>query len=105
MHCVGIRARLNGPRHAYRAVERSRGQLPITPEDIARLPEILNDPDKVAFAKRVSDGSIIVLEETRNGRRRLALKSMRKVPAAANIESGLSTLQPDVRNVGGLRMK
>ncbi len=105
-------------RHADPTVEMSRGQLPIAPEDMMRLPEILADPDKVAFglrsvdglsmiafARRMSDGSTIVLQEVRTGRRRLALKSVRKVPAAANIESAPSTLQPDVRSVGGLRIK
>lgn len=41
--------------HGDTATEQSRGQIAITPDDIARIPEILSSPDLI-YASEVSDG-------------------------------------------------
>ncbi|PZQ57975.1 MAG: hypothetical protein DI570_18915 [Phenylobacterium zucineum] len=73
--------------------EAKRGQIAVTEEDFRALPDILAEPDAVMFgakgkrgeaqifyAKAQPDGSTLVVEEVRNGRRELALQSMRRVP-------------------------
>ena len=76
--------------HGDPATEASRGNLPVTREDIARLPEIVSAPDTVRMGdtsaqelqtvvseKRVN-GHVVVVEEVRHGKDRLALKTMYK---------------------------
>lgn len=72
--------------------ERARGQLPITEDDIARLPEIVLNPDfvesggltnrgrdAIVYAKRLEDGRILIVEEARTRKGQLAVASMWKV--------------------------
>lgn len=67
------------------------GQIPITLEDFAKIPEIVSTPDSVRLDNETTgtgspviiyekrfNGTTIVVEEVRTGKRQLALKSMRK---------------------------
>lgn len=97
--------------HADAKAERSRGQLEITDDDFRTVPEILSNPDTLAFGtkskigreqivylKRLDDGSMLVIEEVRTGRHQLAINSLRKYPPATNADSILSTLHPNARS-------
>jgi hypothetical protein len=76
-------------RHGDAAIERSRGQRAITPEDLGRLGALLNAPDSVTvgdqrpgqppiirYEKRFGAETLIALFEVRTGRRRLNLVTM-----------------------------
>lgn len=89
----------SGVRHALRAhgdptAEQSRGQEPITDDDLAWIPEVVTKPDRiqagpntrgglksVVYEKRVN-GQILYVEELREGKRRAVLKTMWKRPGA-----------------------
>ncbi len=75
--------------HTNEAIERSRGQRVLHPDDFGRLGALINAPDKVEtadtvsgrgprlrFEKRFDDGTLIALFELRRGRRRLSLVTM-----------------------------
>ncbi|HXC39275.1 MAG TPA: hypothetical protein VN667_10040, partial [Burkholderiales bacterium] len=98
VHSVGeaaIRHALK--QHGDAAAERARGQEAITAEDLKRLPVALDDPSSYALApqrgvgmprvirteKAFADGTTVVLEEVRTGRKKLAFSSMwiRRTPA------------------------
>ena len=94
--------------------EQSRGQGSITESDIAEMPEVIYSPDVTAyrektrrgqdvilFAKRMRDGTVLVVQEERVGRRRLALLNMRKLPAAKDALSVLRTSPLYARDDGG----
>ncbi len=80
--------------HGVPASEESRGQLAITRDDIAKIPEIVANPDKVTalktrqnrdgvgYTKRF-DGDIFYVEEIRTGKKLLSAVSMRKLKAGA----------------------
>ena len=98
--------------HGDPKVEEKRGQIALTDDDFARIPEILAAPDRIVFGaktkpgrdiigyvKRLDDGTTLYLEEARTGRKRLAAVSMRKVPATMNVDTVASTLDPN----GGLK--
>lgn len=104
--------------HGDVARERRRGQIAITDDDFARIPDVLASPDRIAFGiktrlgrdavayvKRMPDGSILYLEEARTGRKRMAAVSMRKHPATMNVDVVASTLDPNGRADGGGAIK
>lgn len=78
--------------HGVGSKEELRGQVPLTEEDFARVPEVLAAYDRVDFrgradrpknivigyAKEYPDGSILYVEEVRSRRKHLAFKSMWK---------------------------
>lgn len=81
--------------HGDVAGEAARGQIAVTAADLHAIPDIVAHPDFVAFgdkgkrgldqvwfAKQLGDGSMLLVEEARTGRKNLALVSMRKYPAA-----------------------
>ena len=86
MQASDVRHALN--RHGGNAQLR-RGELPVTAEDLARVPEIIATADRLArsetdqhlpaliFTKREGDTTVVV-EEVRAGRHHLAFKAMRK---------------------------
>jgi uncharacterized membrane protein YbhN (UPF0104 family) len=101
-------------RHWNETIERSGGQIAMTDADIAQIPKIIEAPDKVIFGarnprrqpiigyvKRLSDGTILLLEEARTGRAELAVISMRKYPATALSGDIAASLEPDGRTDGG----
>lgn len=76
-------------RHADPAIERTRGQRAVVPEDFGRLGQLLNAPDAVSMAdhrpgrqailryeKTFGGERMIALFEMRTGRRRLSLVTM-----------------------------
>jgi len=85
--------------HGNASTEIPRGQLPVTSEDIEKIPEILILPDKIEllsgfsktglnlirYEKRIDD-ILIVVEEVRTGSKELAVKTMykRRVGGRAN---------------------
>ena len=85
--------------HGNPETEAARGQIAITEEDFARLPQIVSAPDDVyagetladgtptvIFKKRMEDGTVCYVQEVRTGRKKLAAKNLwktRSVPLAA----------------------
>ncbi len=75
--------------------ERLRGQIPITKDDIARIPEIVAEPDLIEHGGKTKDGlpsiryrkrfngTTYYVEEVRMGKKRLAPKTMWKVATGA----------------------
>ena len=57
--------------------------------------------DLVASLKRLGDGTVLVVEEVRVGRKALALASVRKVPAAKDFDSIARTLLSNAQSDGG----
>ncbi|MBU6402814.1 MAG: class I tRNA ligase family protein, partial [Verrucomicrobia bacterium] len=93
-------------RHSDPYLEQQRGQLPVTPEDYFRLPEVVSRPDRIellgktrqgldvlGFAKRI-DGVLLVVEEVRAGRNLLAVATLYKriTPAASDVAIGTCSL-------------
>ncbi|MDR0578750.1 MAG: hypothetical protein LBI87_14765, partial [Candidatus Accumulibacter sp.] len=107
-----VRHALN--RHGDANREKSRGQIAIGETDIAFVPEAVTRPDAVVYGaknerkqdlvasiKRMPDGSLLVAEEVRTGRKTLALASLRKYPAARDFSSIARTLLSNARSDGG----
>ncbi|HEY6981218.1 LPD1 domain-containing protein [Reyranella sp.] len=105
-------------RHADQAIEKSRGQVPVTPDDLRRIPEILAGPDYLVFGgrsgrgldaigylKRLDDGSMFYLEERRSRRQELAALSFRRYPAGTRAEDILTSLGLYARSDGGDDLK
>jgi uncharacterized membrane protein YbhN (UPF0104 family) len=101
-------------RHSNDKIERSRGQIAISDADIARIPRILEAPDQVIFGaqnprrqpiigyvKRLLDGTILLQEEARTGRKELAVISIRKYPATALSDDIAASPEPNGRTDGG----
>ena len=101
-------------RHTNAAVEKSRGQLPLTEADIEAIPLVIASADRVVFGtktrlkrdqigyiKKMADGSLLYLEEVRAGRQELATVSMRKYPAARDFSAIAGTLPSNARSDGG----
>jgi hypothetical protein len=107
-----VRHALN--RHGDEATEKARGQLPISADDIARVPEVVGEPDAyavgpktkrgddlVGYIKRMPDGAILYIEELRTGKNRLAMLSMRKYPGAKDFASIAQSLLSNARSDTG----
>lgn len=79
--------------HGRDATEAPRGQIPVTREDIALIPEIVARPDLIESAETSSYGAPLIryvkrfngttyfVEEVRRGREELAAKTMWKTPS------------------------
>ncbi|WP_332772931.1 PBECR3 domain-containing polyvalent protein [Phenylobacterium sp.] len=104
--------------HGDPAKEAARGQVAVTDEDLQALPEILSAPDAVAFGakgkrgqdqifylKEQPDGSTLVAEEVRTGRKDLALLSVRRYPAAIDDARLAKLVDPNALNDGGDGLK
>jgi phage-Barnase-EndoU-ColicinE5/D-RelE like nuclease3 len=94
-------------RHGDPQIERTRGQVAITPGDFLLLPEIFSQPDEifvgdetnvVQLCKRLGN-DLLVLQEIRTGRRKLALLSMWKRPLSAPVAPhlGASTAEASAK--------
>jgi hypothetical protein len=101
-------------RHSDVAIEKSRGQLPISKADFDRIPEVIDSPDRVVlgtktkgnkdqvgYIKRMDDGTTLHLEEVRSGKKELAMVSMRKYPATKDFDAIADTLPSNARGDGG----
>lgn len=89
--------------HGDNLVEESRGQIAVTPQDISRINEIVQNPDSIekgyplpngnetVIYKKTIEGTSIYVQEMRDGRRKLTAKTMWKVRAVppATVETGL----------------
>jgi len=93
--------------------EANRGLLPITETDFEKIPQIVAEPDRVVlgvkthdgkdtvgYVKKLDDGTIAYVEEVRTGRNRLAAKTMRKHPAAHDVDRVAANVTLNVRNDG-----
>ena len=100
--------------HGNAKSEAARGQIGIKDSDFAAIVNALENPDKViygpqnnakkeqiAYISKLDDGSLLVLQEQRVGKRKLALMSMRKYPATVDDGSIIRTLLPNARSDGG----
>ena len=88
--------------HGDESIETARGQVAITEDDIARIPEIISSPDEVLpggkladrnesiiFKKKIGD-SYVYVQEVRDGRKKLSAKTLWKTRIAppATAEAG-----------------
>lgn len=100
--------------HGKAPVEAKRGQLAITEDDIAAIPDVILQPDSIILGvqnarkqelvfsvKNMPDGTLLITEEVRIGRKTLALVSVRKVPGAKNAKALLPSVLPNVRSDTG----
>jgi hypothetical protein len=73
--------------HGNKAIEQARGQLPVTLADIARIPDIVKNPDYaligikrhgetiIAYSKKLEEGTAFFYEEVLRSKRNKALRS------------------------------
>ena len=100
--------------HGDESTELNRGNLPITDEDISKIPDIIKDYDGVrfdllssygkpviAYVKKVSDGVLLYMEEVHNKRHDLSALSMRKYPTTTDAQNILKNASQNVRNGDG----
>lgn len=100
--------------HGDASRELARGQLPVTADDLAKLPEIIRNPDSVDYAGKTDqgrhaviyrkqvNGHVLTVEEARTGRKQLAFVSMRKVARHEQMpDLAAEAPAPNVRNDGG----
>lgn len=99
--------------HGNAATELARGQVPVTPEDFAKLPTVMASPDSVepsgltgsgqpaVLIKKQIGNDVYVVQEARTGRKQLAITSMWKVGRRGQMPD-LGAPAPDlnVRDVG-----
>ena len=103
--------------HGNAKSEAARGQIGVKDSDFTAIINALENPDKViygsqnnagreqiAYISRLDDGSLLVLQEQRVGKRKLALMSMRKYPATVDDSSVIRTLLPNARSDGGNKL-
>lgn len=109
-----IRHTLN--QHGDEKKEAKRNQIPITDGDFSTLPDVVMNPDSVILGLKNSrgqdqvfsvrampDGTLLVAEEVRAGRKTLAFVSMRKVPGAKNAKELLPSVLLNARNDAGVK--
>ncbi|MDR1367242.1 MAG: hypothetical protein LBJ76_00800 [Candidatus Accumulibacter sp.] len=107
-----VRHALN--QHGDAKKEARRGQIAIGREDVAAVPDTLAAPDAVVYGaknnrgqdliasiKRMPDGTLLMVEEVRTGKKTLALTSLRKYPAAKDFSSIARTLLSNAQSDGG----
>ena len=76
--------------HGYTKQEENRGQIAITESDFSKIPEVLNNPDKIEYSgkndkgletikyTKAFNGETIIVEEVRTGKKELAFNTMYK---------------------------
>ena len=87
-------------RHGIPQREERRGQLAVTDDDFKNIPQIIYNPDFVAFGaknnkgldliiygKNMPDGSSVYVEEVRTGKKTLTTNSLRKYKTGVNPSS------------------
>lgn len=103
--------------HGNAKSELARGQLAITNDDFNIIADVINNPDYVIYGaknqrkqdvigkiKRLDDGSLLLIQEVRLGRKMLAMASMRKYPTAKNVESIAASVLPTGKADGGVSL-
>lgn len=101
--------------HGNAAMEATRGQLAITPQDIQRIPEIITSSapeyvgknaigrDVLRYEQRLDSEQVIVVEEVRTKRNQLAFQTMYKIkatklePASVHTSETLRDMLPSSR--------
>ncbi|MDO4775819.1 MAG: hypothetical protein Q4A06_00035 [Cardiobacteriaceae bacterium] len=103
--------------HGNHETEAARGQIAVTAEDLARIPEIVTSPDdivtgfqseqgaeRVAYLKRFDDALVVYVAEASRKKKDFRAISMRKYPPTAkseNIAKNISSQSLNVRNGEG----
>lgn len=100
-------------RHSDPKIEATRGQHVITDTDLETIAEVVSSPDKriygmktkdgldvIASIKRLPDGTMALVEEVRRGRRKLAVKTLRKHVAATDYNTVVDTVLSHARSDG-----
>lgn len=85
--------------HAEVESEVSRGQIPVTAEDMSRIPEIVSDPDamrtdlegdhgtkRIAYTKKFDDGIVLYVEQASKKKRDLHGVTMWKYPSTNDVQ-------------------
>lgn len=95
----------NQKHHGNSQTEDARGQIAITPEDYSKIPEILEDYDRVTkspnntkgtdneviiYEKEFDDGYVYYLEEKRDNRKSLAFHTMYKKKKGTDSSDGFA---------------
>ena len=101
-------------RHGDVKLEDRRGNIAVTEKDLDAIPAIVSSPDRVVlgaktaghkdivgYLKRMSDGTTVYLEEVRSGRSELATVSMRRYPAARDLDAIAGNVPSYARSDGG----
>lgn len=102
-------------KHGDEQAESSRGQIALTDNDLAALPGVVMFPDSIILGlkndrkqdmvlsvKAMPDGTLLVAEEVRTGKKALALASLRKVPGAKNAKELLPSVLLNVHDDAGV---
>lgn len=102
-------------KHGDEQAEASRGQIALTDSDLAALPGVVLFPDSIILGlkndrkqdmvlsvKAMPDGTLLVAEEVRTGKKVLALSSFRKVPGAKNAKELLPSVLLNVHDDAGV---
>lgn len=87
-------------KHGSGAKEHLRGQIPVSEADLMSIPDVVMNPDAIrvgqknrvgrsliSYVKHMPDGSTIVVEEIRTGRKQLALQSMWRYPGTRDADA------------------
>lgn len=103
--------------HGNAKSELLRGQLAITDDDLTQISEAVNHPDYVIYGaknqrkqdviskvKRLDDGTLLLVQEVRLGRKMLAMASMRKYPTAKNVDSIAASVLPTGKADDGMTL-
>ena len=98
--------------HGNAQTEKERGQIAVTAEDLARIPEIVTAPDevvtgfqsddgaqRVAYLKRFDDGVTVYIAEASRKKQDFRAISMRKYPPAAVSENIIKNISSQSLNV------
>ena len=98
--------------HGNAQTEEKRGQIAVTAEDLARIPEIVTAPDevvtgfqsddgaqRVAYLKRFDDGVTVYIAEASRKKQDFRAISMRKYPPAAISENIIKNISSQSLNV------
>ena len=104
--------------HGDAETEAARGQIAVTAEDLARIPEIVTSPDevvtgfrseqgakRVAYLKRFDDALVVYIAEASRKKKDFRTVSMRKYPPTAiseNVAKNIIDQSLNVRNGEGV---
>ena len=100
-------------RHSDQKVETTRAQIALTDADLETIADVVSTPDRrvygmktkdgldiIASIKRMPDGTLSLVEEVRTGRRKLAVKTLRKHVAATDFNRITQVLLSNARSDG-----
>nr|DAK96293.1 MAG TPA: crystallin beta/gamma motif-containing protein [Caudoviricetes sp.] len=100
-------------RHGDQKIETTRAQIALTDADLETIADVVSTPDRrvygmktkdgldiIASIKRMPDGTLSLVEEVRTGRRKLAVKTLRKHVAATDFNRITQVLLSNARSDG-----